>query len=482
MAKRFESLNRLFDTVRESSHDFRMTTAPFNELDPEKLERTLELVEKGRSNGSANLPAAASQEPDDVEKTIIELVNNERDDAFQVLDGRLEDYATRIRNFNFDGHFSQVRLENKSSAENFRAHVASGSDELHTARELLRDADVELANFRKENGLEKRVAKLKTTGFTILKWLVIVVLLVVETWVNGIFLAEATEGGRVEALTLAFAFAFANVAVTVICGLFLIPNIIHKSYARKLIGFLSILFWTAFVCALNFVMAHFREVAMMGADNLGTAVMEHIAKSTFTFSNIESWILFVSGLVFSIIALVDTLLMKDPYPHYAATYKQYLDKKYSYIDQKRDLIEDLKETRDVHNARIEEIIRALSNRRKDSAAAIDARSRMIKLFTEHQVHLEEAARRLLGTYWDANRKARTEPEPRRFSTKFKLERRKSEVDKSSDWSDKELTERINAAQAELMEQMTRISKEFDDAVAEYRQLDNIFPETINGAP
>jgi DNA-binding transcriptional MerR regulator len=481
MAKRFESLNKLYDSIRESSHDFRITTAPFKQFDPEQLERTLELEEKGRANGSANLPPPTSKEPDDVEKAIIERIDSERDDAYQVLEDRLNDYATRIRNFDFDGHFSHVRMTNNSSVDDFRASVATGRDELHTLRQRLRGADVELADFRERNGLEKRVAQTKSAGFTILKWLVIIVLLIVETALNGVFLAEGSDQGLVGGYTVAFAFAFANVALTVLNAFFVIPRIVHRSIFQKLIGFLGVVFWIFFAVLVNFVLAHFREVSALAPDNMGAAVVDHMRTSTFDFTSINSWILFVSGLIFSLIALVDTLLMKDIYPGYAGTYQRYLDKQDDYIDTKIELIDALKKTRDEHNAKVEEIIRALSNRRKDSASAIDARARMIKLFSEHQAHLESVAKRLLGTYREANRKARSEPEPTRFSAPFKLERRKADVDKSSDWSDKELAERINAAQAELVEQMARISKEFDDAVNSYHQLDNLFPETINGA-
>lgn len=481
MAKRFESLNKLFESVKESSHDFRITTAPFKEFDTEKLERTLELEKKGQENGSANLPAASSQEPDEVERSIIELIESERDQSFQVLEGRLEDYATRIRNFDFDGHFGQVRLVNNSSIENFRAQVATGADELHSRRKLLREADVELVDFREKNGLEKRVARMKTPGFTVLKWMVIVVLLFLETAMNGVFLAEGSDQGLIGGYTFAFAFAFANVALTVINGLYGIPRIVHRSVVQKMIGFICFVFWIVAACGINFVLAHYREASQLAVDNLGTVVMDRIRTAPLDFKDINSWILFVSGLIFSLIALVDTLLMNDPYPKYTETYKLYLDRQHEYIDHKSDLIEDLKATRDEHNTTVEEVIRALSIRRKDSAAAIDARSRMIKLFNEHQAHLETAARKLLGTYRDANRKTRMETEPLRFSTKFKLGRIKADVDRTSDWSDKELAERIKAAQEELVQQMGRISKEFDEAVTAYHQLDKLFPETINGA-
>lgn len=96
MAKRFEALNRLIDSVRESSHDFRITTDPFPPLDPEKLAKTLELAKKGAENGEVDKPAQSSKALDDVEKAIVNRVETERDDSYQILEDQLHTYATRM--------------------------------------------------------------------------------------------------------------------------------------------------------------------------------------------------------------------------------------------------------------------------------------------------------------------------------------------------------------------------------------------------
>ena len=477
---RFESLNKLYDSLRESSHDFRITTDPFPPLDPEKVSRSMEIAHKAAENGKANLPASGARDLDDVERAIIERVESQRDDSFQILQDQLHTYSTRLRNLDFEGHFGQIEMTNHSSVEDFQADVAGGRDELFIRREDLGANDEELADFRRRHGLQKRVARVKSGLDTTLKGLLIVVLLLVETAMNGIYLAKGNDSGLVGGIGYAFGFAFVNVLGTFGLTLFGIRRLNQRSFALKFLGLLSLISWIVLAVILNLVIAHYREVSAMAVDQIGTLVLQRITNTPFGLSDVDSFVLFAGGMLFSVAALIDGLFITDPYPGYAPVYGRYTAAREEYAGEKEHRIERLKEIRDDHNAKIEGIIQGLSKRRKECAAIIDARTRMTKLFAEHQVHLETVARKLLTIYREENRAARTEPEPKHFKAQYKMERRKVVIDNSDDWSDKELSEKIQAAQTELSAQMKRISKAFEEAVIAYHQLDNLFPETING--
>jgi len=478
---RFESLNKLYDSLRESSHDFRITTDPFPPLDPDKLSKSMELDRKAAENGKANTPGANAGDFDDVERAIIERVEAQRDDSFQILEDQLHTYATRLRNLDFDGHFGKIEMTNHSSVEDFQADVAGGRDELFIRRKDLRATDEELEDFRKRNRLEKRVARVKGKLDTTLKVLFIVFLLIFETAVNGIYLAKGNDSGLVGGIGYAFGFAFVNVVGTFLLALFGIRQLNRRSLWLKFIGFLSLFAWFILALALNLAMAHYREISATAVENIGTLVRQRILSEPFGLSDIDSFVLFAGGFLFSAAALLDGLFMTDPYPGYAGTYSRYVAAREEYAGEKDHRIERLKQIRDDHNEKIEGIIQGLSKRRKECAAIIDARTRMTKLFAEHQTQLESVARKLLVIYREGNRTNRSEPEPKHFKAQYKLERRKVVIDTSDDWSDKELSERIKAAQTELSGQMKRISKAFEDAVTAYHQLDNLFPETINGS-
>ncbi|MBY5774217.1 YIP1 family protein [Rhizobium leguminosarum] len=481
MAK-FESLTRLYDSVRASSHDFRITTDPFPPLDPEKLAKSMEIERKAAENGKANIPAGNGRELDEVERAIVERVESQRDDAFQILEEQLDTYATRLRNLDFDGHFSQIEMTNHSSVEDFQADVTKGRDELFIRRNDLKATDEELEDFRKRNGLEKRIARVRGSLETWLKVLFVALLLIVETVVNGIYLAKGNDSGLVGGIGYAFGFAFVNVIGTFLLALFGIRQLNRRSFTLKIIGFISLLLWIALAIALNLAMAHYREISASAVDNIGLLVRQRLSSDPLGLADIDSFVLFAGGVLFSIAALLDGLFMTDPYPGYAGTYQRYVNARDDYAAEREHRVEGLKDIRDDHNEKIEGIIQGLSKRRKECAAIIDARTRMTKLFGEHQTQLESVARKLLAIYREENRAARKEEEPKHFKVQYKMERRKVIIDTSDDWSDKDLSERIQTAQAELSAQMKRISKAFEDAVSAYHELDHIYSETINGSP
>ncbi|KQV83535.1 hypothetical protein [Rhizobium sp. Root1220] len=391
MAK-FEALNNLYNSLRESSHDFRITTDPFPPFDADKLAKSMEIERKAGENGKANVPAPAALDFDDVERAIIDRVESQRGDSFQILEDQLHTYATRLRNLDFDGHFGQIEMTNHSSVEDFQADVAVGRDELFMRRKDLRATDEELEDFRKRNRLEKRVARVKGKLETTLKVLFIVFLLLLETAVNGVYLAKGNDSGLVGGIGYAFGFAFINVVGTFLLALFGIRQLNRRSVVLKFIGLLSLIFWIALAIALNLAMAHYREISATAVDNIGALVRQRVVNDPLGLSDIDSFVLFAGGFLFSVAALLDGLFMTDPYPGYAGTYSRYFSARIEYADEKDHRIERLKEIRDEHNEKIEVIIQRLSKRRKECAAIIDARTRMTKLFAEHQTSLEGVAR------------------------------------------------------------------------------------------
>ena len=103
------------------------------------------------------------------------------------------------------------------------------------------------------------------------------------------------------------------------------------------------------------------------------------------------------------------------------------------------------------------------------------------LFAEYQSHLERTANSVLTAYREANRAARTDAEPQYFAAAYKLERITPVIKTSEDWDDRVLTERIQLAQAELSDQISKIGAAFEAAVAQYHKLDNLFPEAGVGS-
>ncbi|WEX74145.1 hypothetical protein PYH37_001530 [Sinorhizobium numidicum] len=479
MAARFEALNRLWESIRESNHDFRASTDIFPILDVEKISRSLELHERGTENGAANRPVKSARALDDVEQRIVAKVEEEKKTSYQLLEDQFHTFSDRLRNLDFEGQFGLIRQANASSLSDFKAEVASGVDELHGLRRDLKIAEDELSSFKQKHSLD-RAAKVTSSAAWGFKVSLLVLLLFLETALNGNFLARGSEQGLVGGITEAFTFAFLNIGSAVLLAFFCVRYLVHRGFFPKFLGLLGLVAYCAIAIGINLALAHYREASATTLSLAGTEVMRRLSESPLTLSELNSWMLFGVGLMFSAIAFVDGCLLTDPYPGFAGVQKRLHIARQRYIDRKQDLIDDLRDIRDDHNEKVEQIIRDLSMRRQEALAIISHRSRGAELFIQHQNQLERAANSLLTIYREANRQARTEPEPKYFSAPYEMDRLNPSQHVFEEWNDRELAQRIQTAQAELSVQVKRIGAEFETAIDRYHQLDNLFPEGING--
>ncbi|TIL79354.1 MAG: hypothetical protein E5Y89_12775, partial [Mesorhizobium sp.] len=75
---RFDALNRLWESVRASSHDFDISTQVFPNLDVDRVANDLGLATKGTDRGSADEPPSDSAGLDEIELAVVERVEEEK--------------------------------------------------------------------------------------------------------------------------------------------------------------------------------------------------------------------------------------------------------------------------------------------------------------------------------------------------------------------------------------------------------------------
>jgi hypothetical protein len=474
MAARFEALNRLWMTVRESNHDFRASTDIFPIFDTQKVSESLDLVGEGAKNGAQNRPVKSARTLDEVEQQIIAKAEEEKKASYQVLEDQFQTFGERLRSLDFEGQFSLIRQASITSLSDFKAEVTIGEDELHGLRKDMKTAEDELNHFKETHGL-KRAAKETTSSYMFLKISVLIFIVLFETIVNGVFLARGSAQGLVGGVVEAFTFAVLNVGLAFVLAVLMVRNMVKRSWFSKFIGLVGACIYVVGAIGINLALAHYRELSEAAFSDVGRAVISQLKTEPFGLEDIKSWTLFGIGLLFSIGALVDGYYMTDPYPGFSSTQKRFREARQQYVERKQDLIEELKDVRDEYNEKVDLIIRDLSQRRAEHQAIIAHRARNTDLFREHQNQLERSANSLLSIYRDANRAARTDPEPKYFLRPYKMDRLKP-AQAAEEWNDKDLAERIRQAQEELTDQMKRIGEEFNSAVDRYTQLDILFPE------
>lgn len=476
---RFEALNNLWERVRESNHDFRASTQIFPSLDIDRIARDLELEKQAEERGTADEPPSVATSYDEIELAVIERIEAEKKAAHQVLEDQLQIFGERLTNLDFESQFGMIRQANLTTVTDYEVVGNLGLNELYGPRRGLEGAEHEYTKFRCDHGLTRREPRLQPIRMWWLKILFLVACVIAEMVFNGVFLSVGSEQGLVGGTTLALGFAILNIGVAIIAA-HLIKYNRHRSFLGRLAGAGAVLTYPILASGINLAIAHYRETSEVLFGEAGREVMRRMMEEPLLLADINSWVLFGVGLLFSLVALIDAWFLSDPYPGYGSVAKRLKRCREDYIIAYSNQIESLREIRDDNTSKIEEIIRDLSARKREYDAIIAHRSRLSQLFEQHQNHLEHAGNALLSVYRTRNRKARATEPPKHFGMGYSLIRIQPPVALIGELNDADLQASIRQARDELIRQAQRIADEFKAAFARFSTLDTLHLDRSNG--
>jgi hypothetical protein len=473
------ALGKLINTLKTGSHDLRPSTEVFADLDVNRLAVEMELEKRGRERGEKEEPASASSTLDETESQIVEKVLAERKASHALLEDQLGIYGVRLTNLDFDDRFSAIRQAAPACLAQFKAEVVKGRNRLHPKRRQLKEVERERDIFRERHRLD-RVARVQTGGHTFFKWALIVLLLLIETIANGVFLAKGSEQGLLGGTTEAATFAFLNIGSALLLAKVGVVELNHRSLMRRFFGLVALCVYAGIALALNLSIAHYREASALLLEGGGQEVIRRMTTAPFELAELNSWILFGVGLLFSLIAFIDGLVLSDPYPGYSGVEHRLRAAQKDYADEIDLLVDELGEIRDEFRDEMEELSRDLSVRRGEHDAIILHRNRLLQLFNLHEQQLERAGAALLEVYRDANRQARSTKPPKRFAAAWRLERLNITLQSLGEWDRDELRRSIKETQDLLTAEVQAIHHAYTDAIQGYQNMDDIVQERQNG--
>ena len=469
------AIERLLALFSQPTHDYRPATEIFLDLNVGRIADALRLAKRGRERGAQNRPPSDAQTPDDVEHEIMERVETHKQDAHSIFLDQNDTYDQRIAALNFEERFAVIQQAAPEAVGDFRAEAALGRDELFGLRRRVWDCERERHHFRARHKLV-RAAQLSTPAKTIFKIGLLAVMLVIEIVVNGFFLSKSNEGGLLGGAVQAVSFAFLNIVASFLCGLVPIRLINRREIFLKFLGFISLLGYLAFAIALNLTLSHLREMPPMTTGEIGHEVLLQLTQRPFILDDVNSWVFFAFGFIFSVIAMADGLFFTDRYFGYGALEHRCIEAQHQYTDGKANLIGNLRKIRDKASGAMREAARDLSVRLGEYDAILSARGRFSQRFIEHQNHIERSARALLSIYREANQSARTQTAPAYFSQPYKLERISYTGNDPNDAFRERVSRSIEETKKLLDEQIKAIHDAFTEAAASYREMDELIPE------
>lgn len=399
-------------------HHYVGGTARFLPIDLDQIKAEQNLAGRGRTRGSEEQPPADADTLDAVEQEIASFIETELKSSTESYATSLHTLSHRVSGLDLRGQAVEIRMGAETAITDFRRRVHEGVDFLHNERRHIAEAESELERFRQDNRLS-RPARYPLSRTLHLG--VILLILVVETALNGVLFARGSATGILGGAVVALLVALINILAGAAIGRFAVPRLQHRRWLWRGLGLVVILFIVPAIVGFNIAVAHYRDALGGTIPEAAPALALASLKADFmAVKDVESWFLVILGAAFATIAAIDTYLLDDPYPGYGALWRRVHAAVDSYAAEKAALIAELTDVRDSTIEEMQAIRRRVSSLKGEFTAMMGTRDHLAAAFKAHQEHLESAANDLLRAYRDANTAARRSPKPRHFAQRWAL--------------------------------------------------------------
>ncbi|MBC2834084.1 hypothetical protein H7F16_01100 [Gemmobacter straminiformis] len=340
-------------------------------------------------------------------------VESLRKEALNNFDDELRTYKGRVSEARSDT--SNIKLKIADAAHGLERLEGDYRNQLETALIRVKESQQKLDAFRLRHGVVGPPAAHSNMLLTVL---FVTFMLLLESILNAQFFAKRNELGLVGGVLQAGMISAINVFIGYLAGFYARHKNL-KGLSSALLGFGSIFIWIIVSLTINFAVAHFRDALEANSwnDAMKLAISTLIAKP-LELSSLDSWMLFLIGLIVTLSSFLKGYYSADPLPGYNALWdsveRAIDDYAHSYgeahasMDKEfKDLVQELRSEVDTRRANLRSAVDALDSR----GAMLDG----LRVFLRTT---NGAANQLLAVYREANLASRKEPPPEYFNEVF----------------------------------------------------------------
>ena len=422
----------------------------FPDINVDSIAASLRLEREGSKRGEKNQPVSDEVKLDMIEQEVVDHVAEFRHMGINNFQEHSQVYSDRIARA--AGISTNIQTAVGDAETNFMAEINTWNGILANERSDRQLVGEEFEDFRNENRLRRTAHE----GGGLLQWFVVsLIILVVESVLNGVFFANAHTLGLLGGVSTAIVISISNIIVAAIVA-WTSRNFNHRRFGRKLIGALAFLCGVAFVPVFNLFVAHFRNAAEAGkpwGEAAGHAI-QRIQLNPLGLESIDAWILGMVGILAAIVAGWKTYYSGDPYPGYGRVWRKMRNARDAYAQRNEDAISTVIEKRD---EAVDALQLASENAKAQIAEAVSASNEMVSLRGQLRSFLEQCNQKvnlLLTIYRNANQEKRTTPTPVHFPEDFYFEPYKTEQPQVSQ----------NPADATAIQQLDKVITEAIDRI------------------
>ncbi|MCY4591326.1 MAG: hypothetical protein OXE86_12360 [Alphaproteobacteria bacterium] len=403
----------MFGLNKKQNHQTTLPGEIFPPVDLDAIGKQLRLEVRGLENGRVGQPDSNAVDFDPVEREAIAAVGKLRRQGLGNAAEHEQVYRERIEAVDAIG--PGIRNIANNTETDFRREVNARRTRLNNARDDLNGSEAGLMRFKQDNGLDRQAYQ---TGGMWQWWALCSIIILAESALNGVFFADANVAGLAGGVITALVISIVNVGAASIAG-HSVRQKNHATFLRKLVGCLALILGVCFAFFTNFLVGHFRDLtATVDWNEAAGAAFERVVAGHAQMQSLDAWLLTGLGLLFAAIAGWKAYGAVDPYPGYSRVSDKFDQKRRDWQELRDETFRALIETRD---SAVTDLGIECDKLQSGFKTAQGARTGLLALAGQRRVFLQECDRisgDLLAVYRDANRKARSTPEPGYFRQAF----------------------------------------------------------------
>ncbi|HEY4648070.1 MAG TPA: hypothetical protein VIG95_03150, partial [Gemmatimonadales bacterium] len=387
----------------------------FPSLDVDRIAKELRLEERAEKAAMAGQPAANADGPDSAELDIlgrIEVYARKGCDEYLV---QRDVYEGRIQHTAITPDL-QVQIEGAaaSALADFKAEIIHDQNQLHNLLRNVGNREEEFREFRERHCIS-RLPKTVSKGERAFGVMLLIVFVLLESILNGMFFAEGSEAGLIGGVVQALVLSLLNVGVAALFAVFGLPLVFHRRGGIKLIGALVSILFGCWLVGLNLAIGHFRDLFIAGAGRVQMAeLLNRLTTSPLLLADAKSGILVMLGIALGLLAVIDLAATRDLYPGYGTVGRERQRAVDQYAEENARSLAAMMQLRDQTTDDLSSAIELIRSSQFGMQEAIEARTRLHHSFKGYLDHLAVVHERLVQRYRECNRRVRRGEAPAYF--------------------------------------------------------------------
>jgi hypothetical protein len=387
----------------------------FPPLDVDLIARELQLDERAEKAGRAGQPAAQADGPDMTELDILDHIERLARKAHEIYLAQVDHYEGRIRRAVITADLRvQIEAAGSNALADIKAEIIHHQNQLNLLLQAVGSREEEFRLFRQRHGLT-RPPRYTAPEERTLALLLLLVFVLLESILNGMFFAEGSEAGLIGGVVQALVLSTLNVGAASLYALYGYPYLFHRERASRVVGALATVLFIVWLLSLNIAIGHYRDLFIAGGGTvLMTDLLHRLTSQPLLLSDAKSLILVLLGIGLGLASVIDLVARRDRYPGYAAVAADRQRATERYAEENARCLAGIMELRDRAVDDMTAAVQLIRDSQLGMLRAVEGRFRAHQNYLSYLQQLGGVHQRLVQRYRELNRRVRRGEAPAYF--------------------------------------------------------------------